>query len=1630
MPPKRTLYREGMTMKRICCLILLGFVLGSAAVHASSGTTPVLPSGVTESWYAKAVESIRQSEYQPIRQDQESSDMVQSWQALNRAQNFRIQFSQAGCRVWPRAGRSAWNWGLGLAAYGGTPVTDFEAHPDVTVVGGRVEIHFGDITEWYVNDERGLEHGFTLHVPSESAVASGEAVVWVQITGSLEPRLTPDADAMELWDGEVRAIRYDGLKVLDAAGRALPSRFDLAAAPESAPRLAIRVDARDAVYPIEIDPIAWTPDWTSDGAESDSGYGTSVATAGDVNGDGYSDVIVGAWSQGLGGAAYVFLGSASGVAAAPAWTVLGDQFEAAYGYSVAGAGDVNGDGYADVIVGEDFRNSDGLALNGRVYVYHGSAAGLSPTPNWTFSGSNNNGQFGNQVAGAGDVNGDGYADVIVSAPYSSVPGLAEAGMVYVFHGSSSGLGATPAWTRAGGQAVERLGRSVAGAGDVNADGYADVIVGAHNYQVGAAPDAGRVEVFHGSATGLSAFPDWAKNGTQADAGFGRSVAGAGDVNGDAYSDVVIGEAYYSNGEAEEGRAMVFHGGMNGLAAEPDVIWEGNQAGAYFGRKVAAAGDVDGDGYSDVIVAAPYYSNGQFEEGRIFLFSGGPRGASRTALLTRESNRAEANFGLGLGTAGDVNGDGYAEILVGAPGYSDAVPNAGRAFVYHGLASGPRPTGPWSFTGSELGASLGSTVAAAGDVNADGFDDILIGAPGMDHAGKNNAGRAFLFLGTADGAAVDWAWAIAGPAADAALGTGLAGAGDVNGDGFDDILVGANRYAGDHASEGAAYLYLGSATGPGATPSWSVQGTQEGAQLGRCVAGAGDVNGDGYADVIIGAHGARQDFDQEGLASLYTGSPSGLASAPAWTAAGGAAGIAFGISVAGAGDVNGDGFSDVVVGAPLYQNGQLGEGQARVYHGSATGLNPEPSWTRESDAIQALFGYSVAGAGDVNGDGYADLLVGAPTYSNGHAAEGAFYVFHGSAAGLPHLPSLFLEMNFANAFLGYSVAGAGDLDANGYDDAMVGSMLLNNVGMTLAFPGSAAGLMGSGAGWLGAMPGDYMGWSVAGAGDVNGDAFADCLMGAPGVDNGLDTDAGRAYLYYSCVTNTHPVIPFQRRIADNRRIGRLGLSDSETSFRVGLTARAPQGRDRVRLEWQAAPLGTAFGAAGSVAGTGSTWVVAGPDGTNVSTVVGGLTKNTLYRWRARVAYAPGNSLGLAHGPWRTPGGRGWNLGMVRTHPDATRPTLVLASPASNPTRASGIPVTATFSESVTGLTAAAIQTVNAAVSGFAGSGATYTFTLTPSGRGTVSVTIPANAARDAYGNGNHAASLSRRYVRSAAPNDYDGDGKSDLAVFDNNTGNWYILRVNGTLLLWGQPWGWPGANPKAGDYNGDGLADLAVFDNHTGYWYVQDMNGATVLWALPWGWPGANPVPGDYDGDYVSDLAVFDNNTGYWYILRTDNTVILWQRPWGWPGAVPVAGDYDGDGKSDLAVFDSNTGHWYIQAVDGTVLLWGLAWGWPGAWPVPGDYDNDGKGDLAVFDTNTGFWYILRTDGSLILWQFGWGWPGAVPVAGDYDGDGRSDLAVFDNNTGYWYIITVQGTQLAWALAWGWPGAVPIPGMCW
>ena len=1244
------------------------FKFKNTAKASLPGTAKPATKAWSETWLSAAEKNIRQSEYHFTWEDKK-----QAWCTPNRKNNLRFFYDEKGFTVQPRSTKIAlekedpqqpghvikyksivdWNAGFNL---------DQQQIKNGTwkVTANTAVYATENISVQYINNEEGMRQNFIVQAP-----LSGSGNLKINFSINTQLRTYLHNNQLQFFHNKTRVLNYDRLDVWDAQGKKLPASIKK----NKKNNYYIEVEDENAVYPVTIDPLSTTPNSTMDDAnQSMANFGISVASAGDVNGDGYSDVIIGAQAYDDGantdeGRAFIYHGSATGLPASPNSTPDdANQATALFGRRVASAGDVNGDGYSDVIIGAQGYDDGANTGEGRAFVYHGSATGISANPNSILDDANQvNVGFGCSVASAGDINGDGYSDVIIGA-YAYTDGANNSeGRAFVYHGSATGLSASPNSTPDDAdQASARFGYAVAGAGDVNGDGYSDVIIGAYTYNDGANNAEGRAFVYHGSATGLSATPNSTPDdGNSPGAGFGISVATAGDINGDGYSDVIIGADQCDNGDGTDGTAFIYHGSAAGLSVSPNSSRHDAQANAWFGNSVACAGDINADGYSDVIVGAYYYKVGaNVGEGQVFVYHGSAAGISADpAQILNDGNQANASFGVCVASAGDINGDGYSDVIVGANQYDDgANANEGRAFVYHGSAAGLSATPNSSpDDANQASASFGLSVASAGDVNADGYSDVIIGAHLYDDGATNNEGRAFVYHGSATGLSTtpNSTPDDAGQA-DAWFGYSVSTAGDVNGDGYSDVIIGAYKYDdGANADEGRAFLYHGSATGLSASPnSTPDDANQAGADFGISVAAAGDVNSDGYSDVIIGAYAYNDGANgAEGRAFVYHGSAAGLVAAPFSTLDDADQQLAFfGSSVGGAGDVNGDGYSDVIVGAYQYDDGANGnEGNAFVYHGSSAGLSATPnSVLNDANQADANFGISVSGTGDVNGDGYSDVIVGAYLYDDGaNTNEGRAYVYHGSATGLSAAPiSTLDDANQAGAMFGRSVANAGDVNGDGYNDVAVGAMSYldganANEGRVFVYHGSATGLAAA----PNNTPDDanqanaFFGISVAAAGDVNGDGYSDLLIGAYNYNDGVNADEGRAFLYNG-----------NESISNKRNNLRLYNSDLATpinntnfniaNFGAGLFAKSFLGRNSAKLVWETRLNYNAYSGnpiTNSVALSGqqpayTNLGIAGVELKNVISKINGSSKFT--KLRARVKYAPSLAItGQVYGPWR-------------------------------------------------------------------------------------------------------------------------------------------------------------------------------------------------------------------------------------------------------------------------------------------------------------------------------------------------------------------------------------------------------------
>ncbi len=767
-------------------------------------------------------------------------------------------------------------------------------------------------------------------------------------------------------------------------------------------------------------------------------FGFSVSSAGDFNNDGDDDIVIGAPGAGGSGEgeAYIFLGGSLSptLDASDAYlTGTGGSAGDYYGGSVSSA-NVDGDGYTDILVG-----AYGYGTNaGIVYLYYGDHDEITTEDEyWTGSSGD---YFGISVSGAGDIDGDTNDDVIIGAHQPGSNGKA-----CIIFGDGSDLSNSPDVTITGESSGDRFGQSVSDAGNVNG-GYDDVIIGAEG-----AGSYGKAYIFNGRSSWSSSYSASSASvilvgeTDPANVGFGESVSSAGDYNGDGtYDDVIVGSKYESSlggGDYDEvGKAHIFFGGAT-MDSKVDVSMTGEATGDYFGHAVSNVGDFygDGDGYDDVVVGAPFNDDAGNNYGRAYVYN----------FVDHMEDTALGLLGYSVSKVGLFNDDdSLPDIVVGDPIYEVSSAEWGRTYVYEGGDSSPA----YDFASEQIDSKFGYSVAA-GDFDNDGYGDVVVGAPYYDDGGTANVGKVYIYLGNDDGDEENADITITGSNEDDLLGWSVASAGHWDGpsgdDSYEDLLIGAPGY---NSNVGKAYLFYGGG-------SWS-----------------GDYDADIHADCQFAAHVSDGKF---------------------------------GFSVSGAGDMdktvtNAD---ELLIGAPLFDDGMPKPDAGRVYVYSGDDADPlvaEATYTGESANDQ--FGFSLSGAGNVNDDivGYDDIVIGAPKYSS---SKGRVYIFLGSHTlsgdtGGGSADEIMTGESSSDEF-GYSVSGAGDVNGDGYDDVVIGAPL-NDMGGTDA--GRVYIYYGSSTlndwddvfitGMYANSAGEKKGWSVSGVGDVNGDTYDDIVIGAP------------------------------------------------------------------------------------------------------------------------------------------------------------------------------------------------------------------------------------------------------------------------------------------------------------------------------------------------------------------------------------------------------------------------------------------------------------------------------------------------------------------------------------------------------
>ncbi|WP_144876322.1 beta strand repeat-containing protein, partial [Hyella patelloides] len=1009
------------------------------------------------------------------------------------------------------------------------------------------------------------------------------------------------------------------------------------------------------------------------GVNTEDGTGSSVSDAGDVNGDGIADLIIGAPSAGeivediygdnvndRRGASYLFFGNDSGfnsivdladLDGSNGFLLSGINFGDRLGKSVSGVGDFNRDGFDDVIVGAPSYNYQD-EYGGNSYLIFGQADGFAADIDLTIiDGSNGfviqgvdgGDTSGFSVSGAGDVNGDGFDDAIVGAPNADPVesegyyNTTEGASYVVFGGTEVGsdgsfelanLDGSNGFAINGEDVInlpESSGFSVSGAGDINGDGFDDLIIGAayggvHSRNFSATYVVfGQAEAFN-SSLDVSALDG--NNGFTIDSLSGVSVSGAGDINGDGFNDLILGHFSHGDNFGTPSPFVLFGKSEQFAPVLTDSDFDGNQGfipalssdgygREFYGDSVSEAGDINNDGVDDLIIGSSHTNssyvifgqadgfapqidldNREPDSNFTAYFSGSPvpivgvnltlsdpdspnlssarvtitnflDGEAEVLTVDTSNTNITASYDRQTGTLSLTGTDAIAnyEQVLQTVTYNNSAdsPNSEARlieFVITDDAESPKESvvatttlnlqggfniadldgsNGFVINGIDPSGRSGSSVSSAGDFNGDGIDDVIVGAKFVNYDG-GITGQSYVLFGSSNEFAADFhlddlngsnGFALNGLPGDRS-GSSVNSAGDVNGDGLNDIIIGA--YTGGDNQQGKSYVVFGAESGFAAefdlssldgNNGFAISGFES--NLGKSVSGAGDINNDGFDDIIVGS--------SEKSAVVF-GAENGFAAEFDLSSLDGNNGFTFLSnnflsSVSEAGDVNGDGIDDLIIGGDNHDELD----QSYVVFGSESEFSAEFDLSlldgNNGFALNGVetnrdLGSSVSSAGDINADGIDDLII--------RASESSYVIF-GSATGFNanfDLTTIDGSNGFVinglsqNDFSGSSVGGAGDFNGDGIDDVIVGSLgdaIENYVifGSNDGFsPSLNVNTIDSSQGLVlrGIDDNESFGVSVSGAGDINNDGVDDLIIGAESGDVEPDlTSAGKSYVVF-------------------------------------------------------------------------------------------------------------------------------------------------------------------------------------------------------------------------------------------------------------------------------------------------------------------------------------------------------------------------------------------------------------------------------------------------------------------------------------------------------------------------------------
>ena len=855
------------------------------------------------------------------------------------------------------------------------------------------------------------------------------------------------------------------------------------------------------------------------GAQAGEKSGTSVSSAGDVNGDGYADILIGSpgydvnsyYRQGrtflVYGVSNMYRGqydlSTIDDGMLPGAIMVGESYYDQIGFSVASAGDINGDGLSDILVGThryEFKNN----TIGKAYILYGRESSIISGQAWEDINANGVRDVGEEgLPGIRVVNDcTRYGSYYTESTYTDAHGY------YYFCGLYPDPYKiyinVPDWLLF---AEQNVGDDDTIDSDVDSNTGASEIITINARENVHFVDAGLtnpVPVADAGDDYVIAVGDWLQLSAYRSSDFGDEVnTFQWDLDNDGQYDdatginptvswqtlddlgltvgqysisVKVTDSYYHSDTATV--TLTINAKVENSVVDLSTLLDGTLAGMIFngatqgdqiGTVLNSAGDVNGDGYDDFLIRTFQGDSQGDTDDIVYLIYGQPSlfagemdandiGTHLTGAVFTGLDPAD-EAGVSIASAGDVNGDGFDDFLIGEDTADITYGDDGRAFLIYGKATGL--TGQFDLNeilASDLDAAVfnsvmsfsntGFAVSSAGDVNGDGYDDLLIGAPKVNTVGSNDAGEAYLVYGKATGLTGEislselYRWyGLDGARFEGGYGYYNSGShtgicvtpgGDFNGDGIDDFLISTSGAGTSGIDYGAVAVVFGgfqnhsyypttlemiSYTTAGLIRGVNFLGIDDDDMLGTSIDSAGDVNGDGFDDLILSTWHANEEGTQTGETYLIYGSSD-------WTGThnlsemidGSIDGAVFygvyendqsGYSVSGIGDVNGDGYDDLLIGAPMVDhNGEIDTGAAYLVLGQAQNLNGQfsladisagelPGYLFHGLTAGDHLGMSVTALGDINGDGFADFMIGAPgTTVNGMASAGQAYLIYG------------------------------------------------------------------------------------------------------------------------------------------------------------------------------------------------------------------------------------------------------------------------------------------------------------------------------------------------------------------------------------------------------------------------------------------------------------------------------------------------------------------------------------------------------------------------------------------------------------------------------------------------------------